>query len=353
MFSAGGKTKRSALTAKHAGANNAPAAAKQLPKELERIDGNGSTVTDVALIKPKSPFLQRGSSADTNRPRLFIFPQEISLGLLQCFPLPDTHLSPADREPKQAKGNVLIPGGVLLQLEAMQPMADNPALFGGFGADDLNAVILESDINWTDKQMAYVRKLTGLQQLRLTNAEITNRSLPYLNKLKKLSLFEAKNVYIDGQGISRLKRLPVLSELILSKCHTLSGKLARLENSEAVHALSLSDCDLQNSDMNVFATLPNLNVLVIPYNPRINDEGFRAICHLTKLHILDLRETGVTSASVPLLKNLPNLQELKITQEQWSLADKAKAHKILSNCRVTLTAGEKDGDLGLIRKVLE
>jgi tetratricopeptide (TPR) repeat protein len=141
----------------------------------------------------------------------------------------------------------------------------------------------------TDAVLAHLAKLTTLQDLAVTNCNVTDAGLETLAgfaKLEALSLLACKQISDDG--LKHLQGLKNLQELDLN-------------------STSIGDAGLQH-----LKGLARLRVLHL-FNTKVSDAGLQTIQAFTDLRELGLANTGITDAGLEDLKTLTRLQKLTLS----------------------------------------
>jgi serine/threonine protein kinase len=304
--------------------------AKPQPKSQQA----GTMPTKVLTAKPGallkiSPYLQN-PNASSGELRQFVFPRDRSLGRMKLFSLTSGTTSSSTEPMIQAQGLVSVPRQASLALYPGRNVESNPELLGGFGPDDLDSLTLGDEEDWSDRHMAYVGSLTGLRKLDIGRAAVTDKCIADINKLQKLRRLFAQDTLLTGFGLAQLKRLPFLQSLALSHSQTASIAVRRLINSKTLEFVSVPACNLDDSCMRVFGTMPNLHSLGVKDNPSITDHGLGAISHVPHLASLDISGTGVTGACIDQLAAFPALKTLYLDDVKWNEADKIRLRRSIS-----------------------
>jgi Leucine-rich repeat (LRR) protein len=136
----------------------------------------------------------------------------------------------------------------------------------------------------SNAKMDYVGRLSSLEELLLTNANVTDAGMVHLEGLTKLD-----SVYLEQTQIS-------------------DAGLAHLKDSTGLRLLSISDTRITDAGMVHLEGLTNLDSLYLN-RTQVTDAGLLHLKGLTKLKFLDLQGTQVTDAGVKELQQaLPNLK---------------------------------------------
>jgi hypothetical protein len=138
----------------------------------------------------------------------------------------------------------------------------------------------------TDATIERVRRLTGLEELYVTQPSVDDAGLVHLKGLTKLSFLYLVGTRVTDAGVAHLKELANLSGLSLNRNQVNDAGLAHLKE------------------------LKNLTELDLGFT-RVTDAGLIHLKGLTNLSELNLRDTNVTDAGIEQLKQA--LPKLRIT----------------------------------------
>ncbi len=268
--------------------------------------------------------------------RTFLFPKNVCIGEIKWDMRPGKEIYLRRKNNLDAQGIVVAPADAHLTLVGSQALSDIPEYFNGFGPYDLDTIELtrHDDYKWTNKHIEFISRLSGLRHLKIDDADVSDKCVDSLNKLTCLEELEARDTAISATALKRLKRLSQFSQLILANLQSLSGNLDAIKNSQTITLLDLVNCELQDSDMKVFSTCPELSYLHLYGNHSITDKGIEAICHMQVLQSLDLSHTSVTPTCIPMLQKLPRLKQFIIRSNDWSPQTLKQLHVALPNCEV-------------------
>jgi serine/threonine protein kinase len=278
-----------------------------------------------------APYLQE---PDSNRPqdRRFVFPPDKSLGQIKIY-FDKAERDKVDRTGTQALGTVVVevPPHGRLHLLAGDALSADPTLFEGFGANDLGWLTLNPRLEWNNRHISYISKLTGLDTLRINEADVNDECIADLNKLTNLRNLSVGQTPLPGAALTKLKRLPYLEYFEASGIKTISTTLKSMTNCRELRSLLLDECNLVDDDMKVIGKLSNLERLHLNGNSQITDHGLQFISNLQQLHELYISRTGISPNCLGTLKKLRALTGLTADTETCSSANLQKG---LPNCKI-------------------
>lgn len=129
------------------------------------------------------------------------------------------------------------------------------------------------EIPLADKDLAFLRKLTGLRVLALPRTGIDGSGLVHLAGLHDLEVLNLADNPISDESLDALKGLTQINTLVLQKSRVTDAGLARLAPLAKLRVLNLSSC-------------------------RISDKGFAHLLDHDSLRMLYLYDTKVTEPRV-------------------------------------------------------
>ncbi|MBI4663201.1 MAG: hypothetical protein HY735_30710 [Verrucomicrobia bacterium] len=167
-----------------------------------------------------------------------------------------------------------------------------------------------------------------LEELDLTDAQITDEGLAYLKpftRLKKLSLLSTR---IDGSGLRHLRALTHLIDLDLRDTQVTDAGLSNVKDFPNLEVLRLNWArKLTDAGLVHLKSLVNLEKLEL-WGTKISDAGVAHLTNLTNLKHVDLNQTRITGASWDILCGFTNLTELRISSTGISDAGLAQLKRL-------------------------
>jgi internalin A len=150
---------------------------------------------------------------------------------------------------------------------------------------ELKLAMKLSPIPLRDEDMAFLQRLTKLQNLMLPSTSLTDAWLVYIEDLKDLKILQLYDMAITNDGLRHLGGLSNLTILSL-------------------HGTRVTSLD-------PLGPLTKLSYLCVAYTP-VNDSALAALTNRPALGKLDLRNTKVTDAGVAEL--MRSNTRLKVTR---------------------------------------
>lgn len=150
--------------------------------------------------------------------------------------------------------------------------------------------------------LAFAEGLTGLKDLDLMGAEITDDHLAHLAGLEDLDRLVLDGTPITGAGLKHLAKLRGLEQLMLNSTGVDDAGLEHLAGLYSLVELGLSNTAVTDAGMKTLAGLPNLETLTI-FNTAVGDAGLAELVRLPRLRNLDAYDTKMTAEAVAQFRN--------------------------------------------------
>lgn len=232
----------------------------------------------------------------------------------------------------QGKSKVLVPGDVALEISSQ--VGSHPQILDGFGENTLASLKIPDDAHFSRGGMAHVGRLKSLRSLNLSGLELNADDVAALNNLGKLQSLICTSRRFGRGALSGLKTLEQLQGLHLEKQEKVKLVLQRLVNNQVMNVLALSDCLLTDDDLEPISRMSGLFTVDIPNNSAVTDRGIKILTAHKSLGVLNIRNTGVTAAVLPILKSFPDLCKCYYDPGIFSAEQKLELDRYLNeNCK--------------------
>ncbi len=169
-----------------------------------------------------------------------------------------------------------------------------------------------SDALIDDEVLIHLELAKGLGELYLDGTNITDDGLAHLARLSSLNSLHLGRTKITGSGLRHLAALPNLIDLDLSDTNLSRDGLELLTKllvppPAGSSYLALHGTSLDDSTMDVIARLPVTQLFLS--RTKITDTGLAELKNMPNLQNIDLTDTAVTPAGVAALKQrIPSLR---------------------------------------------
>lgn len=166
--------------------------------------------------------------------------------------------------------------------------------------------------------MAYMSSSPLLDQLTLTDVELSSEAISQLARCKSLLELELNGMWLDDSAAAELGRLTSLQEILLHDTSLSPESLRHLSGCTSLRELDLIQDtidDLATVYLSELRQLRSLNIV----GTRITDEGLNNLCELKNLSQLHVAiGDGITNEGVTQLKQcLPQCEVTAAPQGYW------------------------------------
>lgn len=307
---------------------------------------------------PGPPQPPTGKSGDKQRThRLYVFPPDHSLGMLNIRPRVKNASEAADFHPLgDAKGTLPVPYNYDVQLvvvrdavkdmgclEGLSPRALYSLSLNHTDAGDSDVMhirkltaLVELDLRGTrvgDAGLAALTQMKNLKLLRLSDTKITDAGMPIAGGLASLAVLDLPT-QIGAAGLAKLAERTTLRELSLKGNQNLTGPtaLGMLKPLTGLTRLDVSESNADDDAIKAVAALTHLTSLHVA-RTRVGDEGVAALAPCRRLSFLDLTGAKVSDAAMKIVGGMTELETLRlggtrVTDE--GLADLCKLEALTS-----------------------
>ncbi|MCS7020773.1 MAG: hypothetical protein NZU63_02965 [Gemmataceae bacterium] len=173
--------------------------------------------------------------------------------------------------------------------------------------------------------------------LRVVFDSANDQALQKLSAQGGVGAIEIANARLcTAKGFSALKALPHLRQLKLEHANLTPASLQAIAEYSQLRHLSLIDAGLNDNHLTILKSLRRLEHLNLSNNPKISDNGLKAIAALERLRSLHLAHTAITDKGLQELKALDALRTLNVVNTlvtQEALEQFADAMPNLRNIR--------------------
>jgi hypothetical protein len=135
------------------------------------------------------------------------------------------------------------------------------------------------EIGWSnarDEDMEVVATMTGLNELRLQDCQVTDLGIRKLESCRKLERLDARRTQIQGSGLICLRHMPSLRECILKDTQADDRAMDFMSAVSGLIQLDLSGTRITDSGLQKLQALKHLRVLSVT-RTRCTQEGVEAL----------------------------------------------------------------------------
>ena len=185
-----------------------------------------------------------------------------------------------------------------------------------------------------DAGFEHIAGLTGLVGLRVSGTRITDVSVERISGLPKLTLLNLSQTAITDAGLAHLEKLRALENLFLDTTKVSAEGLQHLASCP-IEFMSIQQTPLDNAAIEQIDKISSLRVLILG-GWYLTDENLQHLHPPSQLTSLNLYGTNISDAGLANLKELRNLQEIKMTHNtRVTPAGVRELHKSLPKVRVS------------------
>ena len=140
----------------------------------------------------------------------------------------------------------------------------------------------------TDRDLADLRQIPGLQQVNLTKTGISDAGMFHISKLESVEVLLLGGADVSDEGIELLGQLSNLKQLNLTMTGVSDRSMSILKQMTQLEFLWLEGTD-------------------------VSDDGVGSIAEIKSLQLLDLCRSTITDTGLAHLGSLPDLEELNLS----------------------------------------
>ena len=185
----------------------------------------------------------------------------------------------------------------------------------GFAGGDFYGEIVKIDFNWmpvSDRDLATLKGLTRLEELRIQSPQVTDAGVKCLSGLVQLRVLSLESTQVTDAGLEHLEGLTELRSLWLGHTPLTDAGLEHIERLKGLDELHLDNTQVSNAGLKRLTGLAQLHFLSLA-NTRVTDAGLPHLTGLTRLRSLLLDGARVTNAGMEHIERLTQLEDLSLT----------------------------------------
>lgn len=191
-----------------------------------------------------------------------------------------------------------------------------------------------SNLQIQDKDIAGLKYLLKLKDLKLGGTPITGETFPSLPSLKKLNLERCLQLSVNGMNTICLNTS--LEELYLMNNMNLKSKIENLEKlKELTHLQMRNLAEFPHEAFESISKLSNLKELCLIHCKLISNDTLKFFSGLMKLEELDLTECSrkIDEKGLKQLSKIPNLQKITLLKSKINITN---IQKILKYTKINI-----------------
>ncbi len=232
-----------------------------------------------------------------------------------------------------AQGTFELPESEVREFHPNQPAVTHSMILRRFRDGDFQIFNCEKIQGAHDDLIENISHINSITSLQMNGNDFTNASIKYIEKLTKLKNLGVTQTGISGQALAE-SNIPSRIHRINLSNEDATALVKAMRNSQKATYLSLEASNIGGPEIEILSTMPQLTRLEIGCN-KLKDNDLKPLAKLKKLQILEL--TGcrqLTAGIIPTMIQLPKLQRLKLSLNNWSPREKKLLYQALPPGRV-------------------
>lgn len=280
--------------------------------------------------KPDKPPFVTMVGSSVKPIRHYQFPENITIGSLEYY-LHGNHNAPA-------RGPVELPVDVPVKFITTYGSRQHTGLYKRFRTGDFDGLESQGIGGADDRLIKAVGHIKSIRRFTLASTEVSNESLPVFDGFPELQKFCVDDTAITGEALARTSIPQRVGEINFSSCKGARALIKAMEHSKNLVSLQLNNTQLTAADIPPLTTMKELHRLELGFN-NLSDKDLLPLAKMKKLRMLDLTHLkSISTASIPLFKQLPALQDLRIDLENWSNDERKELLIALPMCSIKDTS---------------
>lgn len=276
-------------------------------------------------IGPNKPHFSKVIGSGPTAMRRFSMPEKFSLGTIKY----GLHAA----KQHKAQGTFELPESEVREFHPNQPAVTHSMILRRFRDGDFQIFNCEKIQGAHDDLIENISHINSITSLQMNGNDFTNASIKYIEKLTKLRNLGVTQTGISGQALAE-SNIPSRIHRINLSNEDATALVKAMRNSQKATYLSLEASNIGGPEIEILSTMPQLTRLEIGCN-KLNDKDLKPLAKLKKLQILEL--TGcrqLTAGIIPTMIQLPKLQRLKLSLNNWSPRERKLLYQALPPGRV-------------------
>ncbi|MBX9695703.1 MAG: hypothetical protein K2Z81_25185 [Cyanobacteria bacterium] len=156
-------------------------------------------------------------------------------------------------------------------------------------------------------------KTERVERLKMKAAELDAKGFAYL-KDAPLRVLESADCMIDGPSMSQISRIKALKELFISDTETMTDdSIENLTGPPELELLELQRTKLSSKGLkHIVKTFPHLYSLLLSKSASLDDSAVEDLLTMDKLKRLDIGFTHISQAGAVRLSKIPSMESLSL-----------------------------------------
>jgi len=190
-------------------------------------------------------------------------------------------------------------------------------------------------VSISNSGLAHLRGLTSLRILDLRGSHISDEGLAHLSKLKSITVLNLTGTKVTDEGLIYLKSMSALRWLSLDRTQVSDAGLACVGQVTSLQELSLNGSKVTSQGLAHLTAITRLRTLDV-CGTKIDDAALGVLSKMPSLKGLNVRYTDVTDEGLAHLENLASLRQLLVDGSRVTERGLKQLKRALPNCRFTV-----------------
>jgi len=240
---------------------------------------------------------------------------------------------------------VRVSKGTGLCLKAAYAVVDKPQLLLECPKNDMLEVDFEG-MEVDDQALKYICDFKNLRKIDLHRTDVTDAGLAYIENLKKLENVDLCAGNINGTGIRSLAKIPSLTQLNLAKNSI--KDITALPQLTKLKGLDLRKCNINGAAISCLAQIHGLMGLSVAEN-RVSAQDLLALKNLKNLERLRVYATLVKPQDAAVFREFKALKFLEVGGIGFNEKNLTHWKQMLPNVTITLNATQQPFPIEVFR----
>lgn len=260
---------------------------------------------------PHVNYKPRYFTNDLERVRVFHFPKEVNLGIIES-------ATNAQTGRFGMKGDVSL--AVPAHIWVNDTFLDNPSLMSKFRDDEIACLRFQACEKPVGSVLAQTSTMINLIDIELGDSPADSRDLKYLERIPNLVKLAFDHSYMTINDVIRFKKISNLTRLGVAEMKDVKPLMKILPKLKKLVRLDMPKCKLDAEDLNAISKIEKLSYLDLTAVAGLNDKTLPILLKAQFLSTMDLERCKLTRASIPTLQGFPRLVSLRLTDPEESSA---------------------------------
>lgn len=251
----------------------------------------------------------------------FDFPNNAVYGWLGTVSWPESMVSRKLKVLKQVpiKGHLSLPANQTYSLQGSGMLCIMPRLIDTIPSNLICAINFDST-ELDDAGASHLKRFTRSLSFSLEGTDIGDTALDVAASMADLKRLVLGHTMITGKNFNLLAKLKKLEYVDISNNMLMPGSIKYFAELKAIKYLDLRRLQLRDSDICVLKNMPNLTRVRLSENNNLSDKCLETLSTLKSLKDLDICGTRITARAL-ITKIPPKLHSLLILKGQFSQSD--------------------------------